>query len=175
MNGIISCDNGQFLCDGIDLLKNRKLREKTIAYVPQSPLLIEELTARDNLLMWYEKSEIDAYLSDGVLKMLGIGDFMKTTVKKMSGGMKKRLSIACAVSNKPRILFLDEPSSALDPICKKAIYDYILRFKASGGIVILATHDLDELSLCDNCYVIKDCTLRRFENTGNFHDLVEKL
>lgn len=173
--GITRGNSGKFLCDGTDLLSNSKLREKTVAYVPQNPLLIEELSAKDNLLMWYTSDEIKASLSSGVLNILGISGFLKTPVKKMSGGMKKRLSIACAVSNKPKILLLDEPSSALDPMCKKTIYEYIERFKNFGGTVILSTHDLDELAFCDAAFVIKDGLLSSFKKSDDIDGTVTQL
>ena len=175
LNGIISKNSGRFLCDGKDLLSDPKTREKIVAYVPQSPLLIEELSAKDNLLMWYSGDEIKASLSGGVMNILGINDFLKTPVKKMSGGMKKRLSIACAVSNKPKILILDEPSSALDPACKKTIHEYIKRFKKFGGIVIISTHDLDELAFCDASYIIKDGLISAFKMNGDIDGTVTEL
>ncbi|MCQ2450915.1 MAG: ABC transporter ATP-binding protein [Clostridia bacterium] len=175
LSGIITSNGGEFLCDGKNLLKDRKSREKLTAYVPQFPPLIEELTAKDNLLLWYSSGEIKASASSGVIKMLGIDKYLKSPVKNMSGGMKKRLSIACAVSNRPKILFLDEPSAALDPICKKTICDYIERFKKFGGIVIIATHDLNELSVCDKCYIIKDGRLNAFDDKNDFSKLVDNL
>lgn len=111
-------------------------------------------------------------LSSGVLKMLGINDFLKTPVRKMSGGMKKRLSIACAVSNDPKILFLDEPSSNLDPACKKTIREYIKSFKKLGGIVVLATHDLDELSFCEHTFVIQDGSLKEYDKHDDINGMV---
>ena len=74
----------------------------------------------------------------------------------MSGGMKKRLSIGCSVADKPPVLLLDEPMSALDLSCKKEIFKYIENQKKAGGIVLLVTHDILELRLCDACYTIEE-------------------
>ena len=114
-------------------------------------------------------------LEDGILRMLGIGDFLKTTVSKMSGGMKKRLSIGCAVATKPPILILDEPMAALDLVCKKNISEYVRHHKASGGIVIISTHDVLELGLCDEWYIMKDGLLTPFGYTGDVDELVKNL
>ena len=146
-----------------------------IGYVPQSTPLLEELSAYDNLSLWYTATEIKKSLSDGVLGMLGINEFIKTPVYKMSGGMKKRLAIGCAVAHNPKILLLDEPSAALDLICKERIANYLLEFKQNGGIILLATHDLHEIPICDKLYILKDGILNSFDYDGNIHRLVGSL
>lgn len=173
--GVQKADSGKFLYGGEDLFKNGTLRAKVLGYVPQKDPLIEELTAWDNLRMWYDKDRLQKELSEGVLAMLGIDSFLKTPVHKMSGGMKKRLSIGCAVAGSPKILLLDEPSAALDLICKERIYNYFERYRAEGGILLLATHDVREMELCDKCYILKHGRLVSYEYDGNVHQLVGKL
>ena len=122
-----------------------------------------------------ELQELKKELQDGVLSLLGIGDFLKVPVSKMSGGMKKRLSIGCAISNRSPILLLDEPMAALDIACKQEISDYLQSHKAKGGIIMLVTHDVLELELCNKCYVIKDGCLQPFEYDGDIQKLVKSL
>ena len=173
--GILKADSGTFESDGVDLLKNNKKRAEKVGYVPQSTPLLDELNAHDNLTLWYDKSKLKESLSNGVLGMLGISDFLKTPVYKMSGGMKKRLSIGCAVAHNPEILLLDEPSAALDLVCKERIATYLRNFKSNGGTIILATHDLQELELCDSLFILKNARLTPFEFDGNVHKLVGSL
>lgn len=173
--GVQPADSGEFLYDGNNLFKYTRQRSVLIGYVPQGTPLIEELSAKDNLLLWYSKEDMKKELSDGILKMLGIDEFLKVPVSKMSGGMKKRLSIGCAIYNHPPVLLLDEPMAALDLACKQKISDYINQHKAQGGIVLLATHDVLELNLCDEWYIIKDGNLSPFEYTGDIEKLVENL
>lgn len=173
--GVQKADNGSFLWGGADLFKNEKIREEILGYVPQGNPLMEELTAWDNLRLWYEKDELKKELDGGVLDMLGIPDFLKVPVKKMSGGMKKRLSIGCSVANHPKLLLLDEPSAALDLICKERIGNYLKDFKAQGGSIILATHDVQEIELCDVWYILKNGMLEPYLYDGNVHHLVGKL
>lgn len=170
--GVQQADKGTFLCDGENLFTNTKLKESVLGYVPQGNPLIEELSAWDNLRMWYDRKTLKKELSDGVLNMLGINSFLKTPVYKMSGGMKKRLSIGCAVVGKPKILLLDEPSAALDLICKERIYNYFDLFTKDGGILLIATHDIQELELCNKCYILKKGSLISYEYDGNIHHLV---
>ena len=173
--GVLQADGGVFCCDGKDLLKVQKLRSQLVGYVPQGTPLMEELTAWDNLRLWYTREELERELTDGVLKMLGIDEFLKVPVSKMSGGMKKRLSIGCAVANHPPVLLLDEPTAALDLPCKERIARYLRQYKADGGILLLTTHDVMELQLCDAWYIIKDGVLVPFIYDGDLNKLVESL
>jgi ABC-2 type transport system ATP-binding protein len=173
--GIQGCDAGSFLSDGADLLADSKKRAELVGYVPQGTPLIEELSARDNLLLWYDKKTMEQELSDGVLALLGIGDFLNVTVCKMSGGMKKRLSIGCAMAKKPPMLLLDEPTAALDLSCKQSIAAYLRHYKLSGGLLLLTTHDVLELELCDAWYIIRDGVLVPFVYDGDLQKLVESL
>ena len=173
--GVLGADKGSFLCDGKDLLTDHRRRAHLVGYVPQGTPLIEELTAWDNLLLWYDRAALNSELESGVLQLLGIGDFLKVTVSKMSGGMKKRLSIGCAMAKKPPILLLDEPTAALDLACKQQISQYLRHYKASGGILLLTTHDVMELSLCDEWYIIRDGVLCAFQYDGDVAKLAESL
>ncbi len=154
--GVRNGDKGEFLYDGNDLFRFPRQRRELVGYVPQGTPLMEELTAKDNLLLWYDKKTMNRELEQGVLHMLGIHNFLNVRVSKMSGGMKKRLSIACAVAGHPPILLLDEPMSALDLSCKKEIFHYISKIKEMGGIVIMVTHDVLEMRLCDICYTLRE-------------------
>ena len=173
--GVQSADGGQFLWDGQDLLKDAKRRAALVGYVPQGTPLIEELSARDNLLLWYDRKAMEAQLQSGVLQLLGIDEFLKTPVNKMSGGMKKRLSIGCAMAKQPPMLLLDEPTAALDLACKQRIAAWLRQYKQGGGILLLTTHDVMELDLCDEWYIIKDGRLVPFTYTGDVQKLVESL
>lgn len=173
--GVLRPDGGSFLCDGKDLFRDSALRAKLVGYVPQGTPLIEELSAKDNLLLWYTPQKLQEELESGVLKMLGIDTFLKVPVNKMSGGMKKRLSIGCSVVNRPPILLLDEPTAALDIACKQHITDYLRSYKKSGGLLLLTTHDALELDLCDAWYIIRNGALVPFQYDGNLHKLIESL
>ncbi len=173
--GVLKSGGGEFLLNGENLFKNSSLRSKTVGYVPQGIPLIDELTAYDNLLLWYDKKTLKSELESGILKLLGINEFIKVPVRKMSGGMKKRLSIGCAVAKKPPVLLLDEPTAALDIACRQDIAEYLKNYKAAGGILFLTTHDPLELELCDRLYIIKDGILNPFEFDGNLQKLVRSL
>ena len=163
---------GSFLAGNEDLLRSEGMRSKLIGYVPQEPPLMEELTGRDNLLLWYDRPSMEWELENGVLAILGVGEFLKTPVRKMSGGMKKRLAIGCAAAGSPGLLLLDEPSAALDLICKERIANYLREYKAEGGAILLATHDMHEMELCDKWFIIKDGKLMPYQYDGDIKRLV---
>lgn len=173
LGGVRRASGGGFLVDGHDLLADGKRRASLVGYLPQGTPLLEELSAYDNLRLWYDRETLNKELSEGKLSMLGIDAFLRVPVHKMSGGMKKRLSIGCAVAHDPKILLLDEPSAALDLICKEKIRAYISAHTKNGGIVLLTTHDERELSLCDRLYVIKDGVAKLTQFTGDINALVE--
>lgn len=173
--GVALFDSGKFCCDGKELFKDYKRRVRMVGYVPQGNPLMEELTAWDNLRMWYDRKTLDEELDHGVLKMLGVDQFLKVPVNKMSGGMKKRLSIGCAMANRPPILLLDEPTAALDLACKQQITDYLRTYKASGGLLLLVTHDVMELELCDELYILKNGKLEPYQYDGDLNKLVQSL
>ena len=173
--GVRKADGGSFFYRGTYLLREPGQIPRTLGYVPQEDPLMEELNAWDNLRMWYDRETLKRELAEGALKILGIDSFLKTPVRRMSGGMKKRLSIGCAVVSHPGILVLDEPSAALDPVCKENIRQFLDAYRREGGIVLMATHDAQDLELCNACYILKDGTLHPWQYDGDFHRLAEAL
>ena len=171
--GVLDADSGKMMYRDTDLLEknNRKHRSSIVGYVPQANPLIEELTAWDNLLLWCDRETVKRELSDGLLAMLGIDEFIKVPVFKMSGGMKKRLSIGCTVVNRPQILLLDEPCASLDIVCKDSIYNYYDNYLAGGGTIFLATHELEEIERCDKCYIINEGIVSEYNFDNDIHKL----
>lgn len=144
-----------------------------VGYVPQNNPLVEELTAYDNLRLWYSKKELTKELESGFLKTLGIDENLKKTVSNLSGGMKKRLSIGCAVAGNPSVLLLDEPSAALDLIYKKKLIEFYKDFTKNGGTIILVTHDIQEAKSCDKFFILHDGILNNFDNSKDFNTLID--
>lgn len=173
--GVRRADGGSFFYGETDILRHPRRIPDVLGYVPQADPLLEELTAWDNLRMWHDRKTLKRELAEGTLALLGIDGFLKTPVRRLSGGMKKRLSIGCAVASRPAVLVLDEPSAALDLACKEEIGRYLLAYKKAGGIVLLTTHDVQDLSLCDAFYILKDGCLHPYAYDGDFHRLTEAL
>ena len=173
--GVIPSGGGQFYWQAADLLKDRAQSRRAVAYVPQGTPLIDELTAWDNLRLWYDKAAMEQSLETGMLRQLGVGDFLKTPAGKLSGGMRKRLSIGCAMSGQPEILLLDEPTAALDLPCKQALLDAFALFRQQGGLILMATHDLLELGSCDRVYLLSKGVLSPYDFDGDSRRLAQVL
>ena len=155
--GVNRPDRGSICFDGMEAVGNRKVFERNAAYVPQENPLIPELTARDNYRLWFkgDKAELERDLEEGVGKFLGLTEFLGTPAGKLSGGQKKRLSIASALSNQASLLIMDEPGAALDLEAKEEILTYIRNYLKNGGTVILTSHETQELSICTKLFVMK--------------------
>ena len=171
--GITDADEGEFICEDYDLLKDDKRRRFLVGIIPQCNPLIEELSGKDNLLLWHDRKYLNMSAKEGIIKELGITKFINKRVSTLSEGMKKRLSIACAVKKHSKILLMDEPSAALDIVAKEIIHEYIKKFTDMGGIVILVTHDEGELNLCDRHYILKDGVLNEYRFDGNIKNLAK--
>lgn len=160
--GALKPDSGSVRYDGNEALGHRAVFEKYAAYVPQENPLMEELTVKDNLLLWYKGNKESIYkdIESGAAGRLGIGDMLTMTAGKLSGGMKKRLSIACSLSGNAKVLILDEPGAALDLIGKEEIKKYLIEYKNSGGTVVLCSHEMLELTICEKMYILKGGILK---------------
>ena len=176
MAGVLRPSSGSVCYYGKDAMKNRVVFTKMTGYVPQENPLMPELSVYDNLRLWYpDKAELKKELEQGFLQLLGIPEFLKMPVSKLSGGMKKRVSIGIALSGMPPVLILDEPGAALDLACKEDIKRYLKIYLERKGTVVITTHEESELSLCDSLYVMKngkllpvDGKLRGKELTAQF-------
>ena len=138
----------------------KKLYKKYTGYIPQENPLFENLTVLDNLKLWY-CDNIDGI--SPVMERFGLTKYARYTVSRLSGGMKKRLSIACSIAGEPPVLILDEPGASLDIVCKSDICSYLLEYSHSGGTVIITSHEEGELSLCSRMLLIENTTLHEIK------------
>jgi len=153
LSGLRKADAGSITIDGETA--DRALLRRMVGYVPQEALLMEELSVMDNLALWYQdKKELREALQDGFLHTLGVDELCRLKVSRLSGGMKKKVSIGCALAGRPQILLLDEPNAALDLPSKNQIRAYLRHYCDEGGTVLVATHDEGDLELCDSIYVL---------------------
>ncbi len=144
---------------------DREVIRRMTGYVPQENPLIPELTVYDNLRLWYPDKQVLAQeLEQGFLSLLGIGAYKDKQAGRLSGGMKKRVSIGIAMAGMPPILLLDEPGAALDLVCKEDIRRYLQNYLERKGTVVITTHEESELDLCHKIYVMKDGQLQETDN-----------
>ena len=130
-----------------------------IGVVPQQDTLDTELTVRENLLIYARYFDIDRRTArkraDELLEFVQLGERADSEVEPLSGGMKRRLTIARSLINEPRLILLDEPTTGLDPQARHLLWDRLYRLKAGGATLVLTTHYMDEAEqLCDRLVVM---------------------
>ena len=160
--------------DGVPLFSKKGAPAGIIGYVPQLNPLLPELSVRDNVRLWKQKSTAPDTSSDELFLQLELTDVMYTPVAKLSEGLKKRVSIASVLQNHPKILILDEPSAALDLPCKEVIHKQLLTFSEQGGIVLFTSHEEAEFSLCSTLYILKEGRLLQVPSTLDKHTLIQQ-
>jgi lipooligosaccharide transport system ATP-binding protein len=135
-----------------------------LGVVPQTDNLDAELTVRENLLMyaWYFDipHEVAARRADELLAFVQLADRARAEVEPLSGGMKRRLTIARGLINEPEMILLDEPTTGLDPQARHLIWDRLYRLKQRGATLLLTTHYMDEAEqLCDRLVIMDKGTI----------------
>jgi lipooligosaccharide transport system ATP-binding protein len=135
-----------------------------LGVVPQADNLDQELRVRDNLIVYGRYFGIPRAViskkADELLEFAQLSDRAKAKVDDLSGGMKRRLTIARALVNDPRILLLDEPTTGLDPQARHILWDRLFRLKEQGTTLVLTTHYMDEAEqLCDRLVVVDKGTI----------------
>ena len=121
----------------------------------QETQLAEKLTVEETLRLFRSFYPERARRVDELLALVGLEAKRDAWVGKLSGGQKQRLSVACALVGGPEVLFLDEPTTGLDPQSRLQLWDVLERFKARGGTMLLTTHYMDEAAtLCDRVGVV---------------------
>ncbi len=159
--GAEKADAGSIRIEDKQLIFGKSNLSGCIGYVPQESALIEELSVKDNIDLFKAlgKKKVNPEYYEELYRQFSINSFMKEKVARLSGGMKKRVSIVCALMNQPGILIMDEPSAALDLVFKEELKGYIRAFISQGGTVLLSSHDKGEIEMCDELYVIQNGTI----------------
>ncbi len=115
-----------------------------LSYLPQDDPLMEELSVRDNLSLYTGSSHPPVQL----LEEFSLGELLEVRVKKLSGGMKRRLAIAACCAGERPVLLLDEPTASLDPEQKRRLGAWMLKCRDRGAAILIASHDETEIGLC---------------------------
>ncbi|HWB21195.1 MAG TPA: ABC transporter ATP-binding protein [Phycisphaerales bacterium] len=160
--GRVLLDQGRINLLGSDISSDRNLAietRKRLGVVPQEIALYPLLTARENLQAFGTLSGIPAAdletRIEWALEWTGLADRAKDLAKTFSGGMKRRLNIACSVLHRPSVILLDEPTVGVDPQSRQRIWDMLAALRKEGAALLLTTHQLDEAqTVCDRITII---------------------
>jgi ABC-2 type transport system ATP-binding protein len=151
--GLLAPTSGEGTVAGFDLKTGAEKIKQNIGYMSQRFSLYEDLTVEENINFYSGIYRIPAERKrerkEWVLRTAGLSDHRSTKTALLSGGWKQRLALGCAVLHEPPILFLDEPTSGVDPISRRDFWELIYDLAGKGVTVFVTTHYMDEAEYCD--------------------------
>jgi ABC-2 type transport system ATP-binding protein len=158
MTGILAPTGGRGMVAGFDIRTQAELIKTQVGYMSQKFSLYEDLTVEENIDFYSGIYRVDprkrAARKAWVLEMAGLEDHRRSRTAILSGGWKQRLALGCAILHEPPIVFLDEPTSGVDPISRRRFWELIYELSAQGITVFVTTHYMDEAEYCDRLALI---------------------
>jgi ABC-2 type transport system ATP-binding protein len=166
LEGLIDADAGDVEVLGLRWhLHQRELRKRLGIHL-QETQLSEKLTV-DEMLRLFRSFYDRGWHVDELLEIVELGPKRGSRVGTLSGGQKQRLSLACALAGRPDLLFLDEPTTGLDPQSRRQLWSVLDRFRTDGGTILLTTHYMDEAqTLCDRVAIVDHGRLIALDTPG---------
>jgi ABC-2 type transport system ATP-binding protein len=142
---------------GLDPLEQRWALRRQIGYMPQSTALYDDLSARANILFFNRAQPVDDLEAkvEEILAFTELAERADEPISTYSGGMKKRVSLACALVHEPRIIFLDEPTAAVDPHLRYRMWELFRDLVGQDATIFISTHLMEEALLCDRVAVLR--------------------
>jgi len=155
LEGLREPDDGELSVLGLRPWPRNPALLPRIGVQLQSSSFFERLTAREQIRTFASLYGVSARRADEMLGVVGLEESAETKTEKLSGGQAQRLSIACALVHDPELVFMDEPTGALDPAARRNLWDLLRRINADGRTVVLTTHHMDEAeTLCDRVAIM---------------------
>ncbi len=166
---LLIADEGVATVAGYEVVKDYKAIRNSVGYMPGRFSLYQDLTIKENLEFFAtifgttidENYELikDIYVQ--------IEPFQNRRAGKLSGGMKQKLALCCALIHKPKVLFLDEPTTGVDPVSRKEFWDMLKRLKQKGITILVSTPYMDEAALCDRIALIQEGKILEIDTPQN--------
>jgi|TARA_B110000263_G_scaffold171432_1_gene149408 ABC-2 type transport system ATP-binding protein len=154
LEGLKDINSGTAMINGIDVKKHPYKVKKIIGVQLQANEYFDKLDLSELLILFGKLYSEDIDYMD-LLEKVGLSDKVKAKPKQLSGGQKQRFSIACALVNNPKILFLDEPTTGLDPQAKRNLWKLVKELNHLGMTIVLTTHNMEEAEyLCDRIAIM---------------------
>jgi ABC-2 type transport system ATP-binding protein len=156
--GVKTSDRGEILVNQINNIdKKRKTEYRTsIGYMMQHFGIYNDLTVKENLEYMCAVYGVGLERVDELIKEIELIDYVDCLAENLSGGYRQLLSFACSIVHKPKLMILDEPTSAMDPIFRKKFWKYVKYCQGWGATVLIITHFIEELLECDSFACLSD-------------------
>jgi ABC-2 type transport system ATP-binding protein len=180
--GALRPSDGEVWVMGLNPLKDRAELRQKIGYMPQGPALYEDLSARGNVGFFgaaHRTPDLRKKV-DEVMIFADLSERANDPVHTFSGGMKRRVSLACALVHRPEVIFLDEPTAAVDPQLRSRFWKTFRELAREGTTLFISTHLMDEAMLCDRIAILRqgriiaNDTPRAILEMGKTHLVVER-
>jgi ABC-type multidrug transport system ATPase subunit len=163
---LLLADSGTITLDGADVVKSyRKIRKK-VGYMPGRFSLYQDLSVEENLQFFATIFKTSIEENYDLIKPIysQIESFKKRRAGNLSGGMKQKLALSCALIHKPKILFLDEPTTGVDAVSRKEFWEILSELKIKGITILVSTPYMDEAGLCDRVALIQKGEILSIDN-----------
>ena len=173
---LLLADSGSATVDGLDVIKDLKEIRKKVGYMPGRFSLYQDLTVEENLQFFATIFNTSINENYELIKdiYVQIEPFKNRRAGKLSGGMKQKLALSCALIHRPSVLFLDEPTTGVDAVSRKEFWEMLKGLKAQGITILVSTPYMDEARLCDKVLLLQkgkvlsintpDGVIKDFEN-----------
>jgi len=150
--------SGSASVNGLDIVKDYKAIRKQVGYMPGKFSLYQDLTVEENINFFATIFNTTIEANYDLIKdiYVQIEPFKDRRAGKLSGGMKQKLALCCALIHRPTVLFLDEPTTGVDSVSRKEFWEMLKRLKAQGITILVSTPYMDEASLCERIALIQD-------------------
>ena len=162
-------DSGVAKVMNLDVVKDFRHLRKVFGYMPGKFSLYEDLTVEENLELFASifgtTIEENYYLIEDIYKQ--IEPFKKRRAGKLSGGMKQKLALSCVMIHRPEVIFLDEPTTGVDPVSRKEFWQMLKKLKSHGITIFVSTPYMDEASLCDRIALIQNGNIMSINTPEN--------
>lgn len=169
---LLLADSGSAVVDGFDVVKDYKQIRNIIGYMPGKFSLYQDLTVEENLnffaTVFNTTIRENYHLIEDIYKQ--IEPFKNRKAGKLSGGMKQKLALSCALIHKPTVLFLDEPTTGVDPVSRKEFWEMLMKLKKQGITILASTPYMDEATLCDRIALIQNGEFMQVDSPQNIID-----
>jgi len=165
-------DKGQATVGGLDVIKDYRVIRNKVGYMPGKFSLYQDLTVAENLTFFAAIFKTTIEENYDLIKDIyeQIKPFSNRPAGKLSGGMKQKLALCCALIHKPEVLFLDEPTTGVDVVSRKEFWEMLKRLKEQRISILVSTPYMDEASLCDRIALIQNGNIMSVDSPQNIID-----
>ncbi|EIA08473.1 ABC transporter ATP-binding protein [Flavobacterium frigoris] len=173
---LLLANEGNATVAGFDVVKDYKSIRKEVGYMPGKFSLYQDLTIEENLNFFATIFGTTLEENYELIKEIyvQIEPFKNRRAGKLSGGMKQKLALCCALIHKPKVLFLDEPTTGVDPVSRKEFWEMLKRLQQKGITILVSTPYMDEAALCDRIALIQKGSILKIDSPQKIIDDYEK-